>query len=76
MSEISVKQTEISVAKMEVEVERIQADLLELKNDVKAMRATLDRAEGGWKTIMIIGGISAAIGSFVTKVITLWPFGK
>lgn len=76
MPENSIKQTEISVAKMEVEVKQIQADLIELKQDVKAMRATLDRAEGGWKTIMLIGGISAAIGSFVTKVITLWPFGK
>ncbi len=75
MSEMSDK-IEISVARMEVQVERLEADMAEMKGDVKAIRATLDKASGGWKMLLVVGTISAAIGSFVTKVITLWPFGK
>ncbi len=75
MSEMSDK-IEISVARMEVQVERLEADMAEMKGDVKAIRATLDKASGGWKMLLVVGTISAAIGSFVTKAITLWPFGK
>lgn len=67
---------EISVAKMQVQVERLEQDMAELKDDVKAIRAVLDKASGGWKMLLIVGTISAAIGGFVTKVMTLWPFGK
>ena len=75
MSEMNDR-IEISVARMEVQVERLEADMAEMKSDVKAIRATLDKASGGWKMLLVVGTISAAIGSFVTKVITLWPFGK
>lgn len=67
---------EVSVAKMEVQVERLEKDMSEMKDDIKAIRATLDKASGGWKMLMIVGGLSAAIGSFMTKVVTLWPFGR
>ncbi len=66
----------VSVARMEVQVERLEKDMTEMKSDIKAIRATLDKASGGWKTLMIVGGLSAAIGGFVTKVMTLWPFGR
>jgi uncharacterized protein (UPF0335 family) len=67
---------EVSVAKMEVQVERLESDVSEMKGDIKAIRATLDKAGGAWKMLMIVAGIAAAIGSFVTKVFSLWPLGK
>ena len=67
---------EISVARMEVQVERLEKDMAELKDDVKAIRATLDKASGGWKVLMLVGGASAVIASFVTKVLASWPFGR
>ena len=67
---------EISVARMEVQVERLEKDMAELKDDVKAIRATLDKASGGWKVLMLVGGASAAIATFVTKMLTAWPFGR
>lgn len=75
MTDMSEK-IEISVARMEVQVERLEKDMAEMKDDVKAIRATLDRASGGWKMLLVVGTISAAIGSFVTKAISLWPFGR
>jgi hypothetical protein len=67
---------EISVARMEVQVERLEKDMAELKDDVKAIRATLDKASGGWKVLMLVGGASAAIATFITKMLTSWPFAR
>lgn len=61
---------------MEVQVERLEKDVAEVKDDVKAIRATLDKASGGWKVLMMVGGASAAIAAFVTKVLASWPFAK
>lgn len=67
---------EVSVARMEVQVERLERDVTEMKGDIKTILTTLDKASGGWKMLMIVGGLSAAIGSFITKAMTLWPFGR
>ena len=67
---------EVSVARMEVQVERLEKDVAEMKGDIKTILTTLDKARGGWKMLMVVGGLSAAIGGFVTKVMTLWPFGR
>lgn len=67
---------EVSVAKMEVQVERLERDMSEMKDDIKAIRATLDRASGGWKMLLLVGGFAAAVGGFVTKVMSTWPFGR
>lgn len=67
---------EVSVAKMEVQVERLESDVSEMKGDIKAIRATLDKASGGWKMLLVVGGLSAAIGSGITKVLSLWPIGR
>lgn len=70
------EKVEVAVARMEVQVERLEKDVAEMKNDIKSILATLDKASGGWKMLMIVGGLSAAISGFVTKVLTLWPFGR
>lgn len=67
---------EVSVGKLEVQVERLEQDMIEMKGDVKAIRATLDETKGSWKMLLVVGGFAAAIGSFMTKIITIWPFGR
>lgn len=67
---------EVSVGKLEVQVERLEQDMSEMKGDVKAIRATLDETRGSWKMLLVVGGFSAAIGGFVTKLMTVWPFGR
>jgi hypothetical protein len=61
---------------MEVQVERLEKDVAEMKGDIKSILATLDKASGGWKMLMLVGGLSAAIGGFMTKLMTVWPFGR
>lgn len=70
------EKVEVAVARMEVQVERLEKDVAEMKSDIKSILTTLDKASGGWKMLMIVGGLSAAISGFVTKVLTLWPFGR
>lgn len=67
---------EISVAKMEVQVENLEKDMADVKRDVKAIRTTLDKVDGSWKMLLVVGGFSAAVGGFVTKILSAWPFGR
>ena len=53
----------------EAEIMSLQADMRELKSDVKTILNTLSEARGGWKTLMLIGGIAGAAGALITKVI-------
>lgn len=65
---------EVSVGKLEVQVERLEQDMIEMKGDVKAIRATLDETKGSWKMLLIVGGFAAAIGGLITKVVSVWPY--
>jgi len=67
---------EVSVGKLEVQVERLEQDMSEMKGDVKAIRATLDETKGSWKMLLVVGGFAAAVGGFVTKMISMWPFTR
>ena len=69
-----IDRVEVSVGKLEVQVDRLETDVGEIKGDIKHILKTLDTATGGWKTFLIVGGFSAAVGSFVTKMLTVWPF--
>lgn len=67
------ERVEVSVGKLEVQVDRLETDVTEMKGDIKAIRRTLDSVGGGWRTLLMVAGFAAAIGSFVTKMIAAWP---
>lgn len=67
---------EVSVGKLEVQVNRLETDVAEIKGDIKAIRATLDQAGGSWRMLVIVSSIAAAVGGFVTKMVSVWPFGR
>ena len=41
----------------------------QMADDMRAVRATLDQAKGGWKTLVVIGGVAGAIGAALAKII-------
>jgi hypothetical protein len=43
--------------------------LEEVRADVKEMRLAIENARGGWKTLLLLGTMSAAIGAFVVKLL-------
>ena len=52
-------------------VMHLENTLSELKDDMRAVRDTLNQAQGGWKTLMLVAGMSATIGGFIVKI---FPF--
>ncbi len=64
---------EVSVGKLEVQVNRLESDVAEMKDDIKAIRKTLDTVGGGWRTLLMVSGFAAAVGSLATKMWTAWP---
>jgi uncharacterized membrane protein YccC len=41
--------------------------ITELKDEIGHMKSLIDQAKGGWKILIGVGAISAAIGGFLTK---------
>ena len=48
---------------------RHEADDRVMREDIKAIRTCLDQAKGGWKTLMLVGGLAGAVGALVAKVV-------
>jgi hypothetical protein len=46
-------------------------EIAALRGQVNAMTALIDQAKGGWKVIVGVGTISAAVGAIITKLFTL-----
>lgn len=67
MSEVT--ELGISVAKMEVQVSQLEREMKEIKGDIKFIRQKLDQASGGWKVLMLVGGIGATLGGLLFKLI-------
>lgn len=42
----------------------------DVKRMVKDMHDTITTAKGGWKTLLAVGGLSAALASAITKILT------
>lgn len=59
----------------DAQIEGLQQQVKQLHRDMQAMNETLveinrtlSEARGGWKTLMLVGGIAAAIGATIAKV--------
>lgn len=58
---------EVQIAVLNTELEHMRRDMDEVKADLKVIRETLSQAKGGWKTLMLVAGISSTIGAFIAK---------
>lgn len=64
-----------AVARLEAQVDGMGREIGELKEDVRALMATINgmrdqmnEAKGGWRTLMLLGGASASAGGVVAWV--------
>jgi copper homeostasis protein CutC len=48
-------------------VTQANKQIAELKDEIGHMKSLIDQAKGGWKILIGVGAISAAIGGFLTK---------
>lgn len=52
------------------QVNRMYVDMQQMMGQLTTIQQTLSEAKGGWKTLMWVGGLSAALGGIVVKVMT------
>lgn len=64
---------------LETRIETLDKDLREMREDMRrifekleTINNTLSEAKGGWKTLMLVGGLSAAVGGIVVKLASLF----
>jgi hypothetical protein len=70
-------EAQISIGRLETEVAHLTRSLIELKTGYAAMDVKLEEiqhllaeANGGWRTVMWLGGAAASIGGFVSWATT------
>lgn len=61
----------------DAQIEALERDIKHLRQDIKEMTATLQQinqtlseAKGGWKTLMLVGGVAATVGAGVAKLVS------
>ena len=59
---------EIDIAILKTEVEYLKNHINEIKSDTREIKETLSQAKGGWKTLMLVAGISSTVGAAIAKV--------
>lgn len=61
--------TEVQIAVLKTELEHMRKDMDEVKDDLRAIRSTLSEAKGGWKTLMLVAGVSSTVGALLAKAL-------
>lgn len=54
------------------QVKRLETDVSELRTDVKDLIAMLEQAKGGWRTLMMVGGVAGFVGAALGKASSWW----
>lgn len=53
----------------EARLDNLEASMREIRDDVKVVRAYLERTKGSWKTLVMIGGITTGVIEVLHQVI-------
>lgn len=53
---------------LQEQVKQLHADMLAMNATLQKINNTLSEAKGGWKTLMLVGGIAAAVGATFSKL--------
>lgn len=67
---------EIKVARIEERLERMAGDFAEVRADTRALRDAFMQAKGGWRMIVLLSAVSAAIGGAVVKILPFLPLPR
>ena len=71
MAETAFHPVAVELADLKARLVRAELDMAEARSDIKAIRSTLDQARGGYRTLMLVGGLAGAVGAVATKIIGL-----
>jgi hypothetical protein len=68
---LSARSVEERLATLEADQRNLAADMAELKADVKAVLAAVNRARGGWKALAFVSSLSGVAGASAGKLIAM-----
>lgn len=57
------------LGRLEGQVKALESTVAEMKEMIGDMHETITQAKGGWKTLIAVGSIGAALGTVMTKLI-------
>ena len=60
---------EVQIAVLTAELEHVRKDMDEVRSDLRHIREVLSQAKGGWKTLMLVAGVSSTVGALLAKAI-------
>jgi chromosome condensin MukBEF ATPase and DNA-binding subunit MukB len=66
---------EVQIAVLKTEVDYLKKIIDEVRQDTKEIKETLTQAKGGWKTLLLVAGISSTVGAFITKLAPWFAMG-
>lgn len=60
--------------RLEAEVKQLTKNVEIVAADMRAVRAALDAAGGGWRVLIAVGAVAGALSAFLVKLLAVWPF--
>ena len=61
------------VAVLESEIRHLNETVDKIATDVAAMKSTMDQAKGGWRVVLLVAGVSGAIGASLVQLAAWLP---
>ena len=56
---------------LQTDMDKMTKDMGEIKEAIREISKTLSEAKGGWKLLLVVGGIGASVATFVTWFIDM-----
>lgn len=56
---------------LQTDMDKMTKDMEEIKEAIREISKTLSEAKGGWKLLLVVGGIGASVATFVTWAIDM-----
>ena len=56
---------------LQTDMDKMTKDMEEIKDAIREISKTLSEAKGGWKLLLVVGGIGASVATFVTWFIDI-----
>jgi hypothetical protein len=63
------------LGRLEARIDAIEVCLAHIKPKIEQVADTLNQAKGGWKMLVVLAGISGAIGALLAKIPVLFLIG-
>ena len=54
---------DVEIKHLQDDMDRMVKEMAEIKKALNAIDRTLSEAKGGWKTLVVVGGVASSIGA-------------